>query len=195
MPSEVDLCSTALLKLGDTTIMELGENSQRAKLARLIYPEIRDAVQRVHPWKCCTFQRSLARLSDAPAFGYAYQFQLPSDPYCLRVLYIDGDPDRNLIPYKIVGRKLHCDELAVDLWFIGRVVDPNAWDSLLVEAIIARLMVDLAYPVTSNPALSTALFTAYQLKVGEAGAVDLDEDNQSQVITDNPLVDARDVVA
>ena len=79
MASEVGICSNALRKLGDDPITSLTDNSDRARLCNNIYPEVRNELLSLRNWNFAITRTDLARLSDAPAFTWTYQFQLPSD--------------------------------------------------------------------------------------------------------------------
>src|SRR3546814_2945523 len=103
MTSVVSICNRALTLLGQKTITSLEDNSQAARLCVESYGPTRDAVLRDHPWNCAIARADLAALSEAPAFEFGRQFQLPPD--CLRVLELWGSRAR----WKIEGRRLLSD--------------------------------------------------------------------------------------
>ena len=80
--------------------------------------------------------------------------------------------------YRIEGRKLLCNESTVEMIYIGRVVDPNEYDTLLIETLAAALAADLAYPLVGSSALGANMYSLYQTKLTEARFVDATEDNQ-----------------
>jgi hypothetical protein len=86
MSSVVDICNEAMDLLGAATITSLTENSKEARLCNRKFELTRDAVLRAHPWNAAIARAELAANSVGPAFGFTHQFQLPADPYCLRVL-------------------------------------------------------------------------------------------------------------
>lgn len=170
MSSLVEIYNMALAELGAEAILSTDEGSTNADLCNRFYPIVRDSVLRSHPWNCAIYRQDLSRLVAAPIFEYTYQYQLPSDPYCLRVLGIeDESEDTN---YKIEGRYLLTDEDAVAIKYIGRVTDPNQFDSLLTEAIGLRLASRLALPVTGNRALAEMMEVLYRASLQEARTVD-----------------------
>ena len=89
MATEVSICSNALRRLGDDPITSLTDDSERARLCNAFYEDARDACLRSHPWNFAITRASLTQLSDSPVYGYDYQFALPTDPYCLRVLAME----------------------------------------------------------------------------------------------------------
>jgi len=168
MASETEIASNALTKLGDEPITSIADDeTQRAKLCRRYYYNVRDAVLRAYPWKCAITQKALAADVAAPLFGYSFKFQIPNLPYCLRVLKIKDDLD-----YDIKGRYIHCDESSIIIEYIARITDPGLFDSLLQEAIECRLSAELAYPITGNPTLIKAMWDLYGAKLREARTMD-----------------------
>ena len=129
MASVIQICNSALNQLGASSITALTENSKNARLCNERYETVRDAVFRSHPWNCLIKRVQLAQDTATPAWGFSYQYTLPSD--CLRVLQIkDYDAD-----YKIEGRKLLINEADVYLIYLAQITDVNELDVLLRETI------------------------------------------------------------
>ena len=132
---------------------------------------------RAHPWNCLVTRKAIAAEADSPAFTWAYQFTLPTDPYCLRVLrldYLDVD-------FRVEGRKILCDEETINLVYLGRQTDPNNWDVLLIEAIAARLAADMSFALVQSSSLTTNMFALYESKLSEARFVDATEGTPGSV--------------
>ena len=189
MSSIVQICNSALNQLGASSITALTENSKNARLCNERYETIRDAVFRSHPWNCLVTRVQLAQDTDTPAWGFSYQYTLPSD--CLRVLTIlNYDAD-----YKIEGRKLLINESSVFMLYLKIETDVNQLDILLRETIAAGLASDIAYAITSNMAVSKLMIEKYGLKLSEARHTDASEGyntdptlgNTDQVITEDFL--------
>ena len=90
MASEVDICNSALNQLGASQIISRTENSKAARVVNQRYDFVRDKVIRCHPWNACVRRASLGQETDTPTYKYAYQYALPTDPYCLRVINISN---------------------------------------------------------------------------------------------------------
>jgi len=169
MASVVQICNSALNQLGASSITALTEDSKNARICNERYETIRDAVYRSHPWNCLVKRVQLAQDSDTPAWGFTYQYTLPSD--CLRVLQIrDYNSD-----YKIEGRKLLIDESDVYLIYLTIETDVNQLDILLRETISAGLAQDIAYAITSNLQVTKLMAEKYQAKLSEARHTDASE--------------------
>ena len=169
MASVVQICNSALNQLGASSITALTEDSKNARICNERYETIRDAVYRSHPWNCLFKRVQLAQDTDTPAWGFTYQYTLPSD--CLRVLQIkDYNSD-----YKIEGRKLLIDESDVYLIYLAIETDVNQLDILLRETISAGLAQDIAYAITSNLQVTKLMAEKYQAKLSEARHTDASE--------------------
>lgn len=176
--SEVTICNLALAALGADRIADLGDDSQPARLCSVFYEPGRDAVLRAYPWNFAIRRAALAALSDAPAWGFDRQYQLPEGPspeYCLRVLEVDQADDRNA-PFLIEGRKILTDiEAPLYIKYIARVTDPAQFDAAFIRALAARLAVDLAYPLTASASMVEQVSKLYQAVMSEARIVDAQE--------------------
>jgi hypothetical protein len=169
MASVVQMCNSALNQLGAASITSLTDNSKNARLCNERYETVRDAVFRSHPWNSLIKRQQLAQDTQTPAWGFKYQFTLPSD--CLRVLAIDAYNS----DYKVEGRKILSNESTIKLVYISTVTDPNEMDVLLRETISAGLASDLAYSITANLQVSGLMAEKYQAKLSEARHADASE--------------------
>ena len=178
MPSTVDIANYALNNLGASNISSLDENSKAARVVNQRYEAVRDAVFRAHPWNCLIERAQLAQDTDTPAFGYAYQYALPTNPYCLRVLEFSNGtlsyPQDNITNnsggpvFVIEGRKLLTDEAVARIKYIGRITDPQQYDVSLVEALAARLAAEVCYAITGSTSMVQIQTSLYEAKINEA---------------------------
>ena len=171
MTSAVDIANSALNNIGASTINSLTEDSVAARIVNQRYTFVRDAVFRAHPWNCLVRRASLAQNSTAPTWGYTYAYNLPTDPYCLRVLRLE----KLYLDYKVEGRTIVSDEQTMKIKFIARVTDPNEYDTLLIESIAARLAADICYGITNSNALVANMVALDESKLKEARFVDSTE--------------------
>jgi len=169
MASVVQMCNSALNQLGAASITSLTDNSKNARLCNERYETIRDAVFRSHPWNSLIKRQQLAQDTATPAWGFKYQFTLPSDS--LRVLAIDAYNS----DYKVEGRKILSNESTIKLIYVSTITDPNEMDVLLRETISAALASDLAYSITANLQVSGLMAEKYQAKLSEARHSDASE--------------------
>lgn len=179
MASIVDICNMALNEAGESSIMDLSEDSKEGRLCNQFYALTRDMVLRSHPWNFAIKRIELAQLTDTPVFGYNFQFQLPSD--CLKVQQTDDEFDI----FKIEGRKLLSNNSIVKIVYTSRVEDTAQFDSLFVEALYLMLSSKIAFNLSDNNGLSQTLFAKAEAKIrhaksmdGQEGIVDIVEADQ-----------------
>ena len=198
MTSEVDICNIALNNLGASNITTLTEDSKSGRLCNQRYSFTRDTVLRAHPWNCLITRQELAQDSDKPKFGFGFQYSLPADPFCLRVLTMHSGTtntdeaayDDGGIMFKIEGRKLLTNESSAQIIYLARVTDPNQYDSLLVEAIAARLSAELCYAITGSAALLNPMIATYEAKLKEARFIDAAEGMPDRILAEN-IIESR----
>jgi hypothetical protein len=145
MPSSVDVCNRALSRVGAARITSLTDDTKPARACNSAYAHVRDEVLRAHPWNAAISRASLAKLADAPAFGYDAQYQLPAD--CLRVVEVYD----TTLPWVVEGRKLLSDDgTPLSIRYVRREEDVNQWDALLVNAVAARMAMELCEELTQS---------------------------------------------
>jgi len=188
MTSVVDICNSALNKIGASNIAALSEDSKAGRLCNQRFDFIRDGLFRSHPWNCLTQRVTIAPDSAAPAFEFTKQFTLPTDPFCLRVLNLSNP---NII-YRIEGRKLICNESSIEMLYIGREIDVNKYDTLLIETLAVLLAADIAYTIVGSSTLAENLKAQAKEVLSDARFVDASEDN---AINTNVLADSRVLAA
>jgi hypothetical protein len=185
MATEVSICSNALRRLGDDPITSLTDDTERARLCNAFYIPSRDQVLRSHPWNFAITRATLAKLSDTPAYEYSYQYALPNDPYCLRVLEMEyKDYIFKIEHYASQGRVLLTNESTAKILYIARVTDTAQFDSMFVDVLTAKLAVDLAYPVTNSVKLQDQMQRLFQQKLSEARSVDGQEGFIDDLVSD-----------
>ena len=191
MPSVVDICNQAMDLLGASTIISLEENSKEARLCNRRFNTVRDAVIRSHPWNCAIVRAELAEETTPPPFGFAHQFLLPLDPYCLRVLsFFTNNVDAEISPYdsqvmyKIEGRKILTDEETCRITYLARVTNTEDFDSLLTNAIAYRLASETAYAITGSNSVAQSMYSLYEQRIRDAKSMDALEGKPDRIISD-----------
>ncbi len=191
MPSVVDICNESLDLLGAATITSLTQNSKEARLCNRNFEPVRDAVFRAHPWNVAITRASLPQDSATPPFGFTYQYTLPTNPFCLRVLSFWDSSINNEVAaydsntmYKIEGRKILSNESTCSIIYLGRVEDTELYDSLLTSALAHRLAAKIAYAITGSSTIAQSMQGLYELRLREAKSVDAMEGYPEQPLAD-----------
>ena len=200
MTSNIDIANSALNLLGASFISAFDENSKAARIVNQRYDSIRDNVFRAHPWNCLIRRQDLAQLTALPVFGYSFQYALPTDPYCLRVLeFSNGSmsyPQDNMMnnsggpAFVIEGRNIVTDEGTAKIKYVARITDPNEYDSGLIEALSMRLAAEMAYAITGSTSMVQITTSAYDQSLKEARFVDSTE-GATRRIEASDFIEAR----
>ncbi len=187
MATNVSICSSALVRLGDTPIASLAENTVRAMQCANIYPTERAALLRLHPWNCAIRRVLLAPMATAPAYGWTRQFALPGDH--LRTLSVGRTAD-DRIDYETEGRRILANVDELPLRFVCDATE-DAWDDLLVALMIQRMVWRLAYPVTKSTSKEEAERADYLLAEKRAKAVDGQENPPEELQWESEILASR----
>ncbi|MCG8548238.1 MAG: hypothetical protein MJE12_28905 [Alphaproteobacteria bacterium] len=185
MVSTVDICNRGLQKLGERKITSLDDDVKAARECKRAFELVRDAVFRDHPWNSLLARASLAALSEAPAWGFGHQYQLPAD--CLRVLSVDGRSE-----WRVEGRRILTDAGApLNILYVRQETDPMLYDLLLVEALASRLAAELAEPLTQSNTKKEFAERQYLDVLSRARRADAQE-SSARTLTRSSWLEARD---
>lgn len=194
--SETQICNLALVELGCGLISNVEEDtSHKAVLCQLYLEPVIDEVLRSHEWNCAIWYQLLSQIASDDAKylltnyeKYSYQFQLPTNPFCLRVLEI---PDYPAYDYEVVSGFLLTNLDEVTIKYIRRIEDVTQFDSLLVRAIAFRLAADLATRITNSTKTRTELLVMYDWQLTRALDIDARESENPQT-EEYTIRDAKD---
>lgn len=176
MASKVSITNRALVKLGVKTITSLTEEVDQARTINAIFDDALDYLITVHHWNFATERTSLARLSGTPSFQYTYQYQLPTNPYCLKVLMVYDSDEDEIEDYKIEGRKVITDETLVYLKYLKRVTDMNELPPPFREMFSTYLAKETVDKFTGSARLKNQLQNEYLYTLKVAKLTDSTED-------------------
>lgn len=163
MTSEVSICNQALQRVGSKRIVSLSENSVAARECNLAYEPTRDAELRKYKWNFAKTRVVLSPDTSSPAFGYKYQFTLPSD--WLRTLH---DEDEHHDWRMESGKILTNEGDVLNLSYIRRVTNPNEFDALFVQSLAAAIALKIVEPLTQSNTKKTLVKDDYGEAIAEA---------------------------
>jgi hypothetical protein len=185
--SSIELCSSALIKLGADGIGSFEDASAEARVAARLYPIARDALLCAHPWSFATAHSKLARLAVEPITDFAYAYQLPID--FLKALSAGDEVRGRGLVYQIVNRQLHSSAEAVVLRYLSRPSEGD-FPAFFVSALVARLAAEFCLPLTENSSRTERLARLADDELRLARLVDSQQDTPSKV-EDFSLVKVR----
>ena len=124
-------------------------------------------------------------LIDPLGNDFAYAYELPSG--FLKAIELDDTG----YPYDIEGNRLLTSAADAVLHFWWYESDPDVWDVLLREAIIAKLALEGAWPLTKDANLVKIMAAQYADKLKEAQGSSKGERQAESRILDTVLTDVR----
>lgn len=169
--SEVSVCNGALLMLGADAIGSLDDDTKKARLCSQFYSSTRDQALQAYPWNFAVKRASLTQDATAPNHGFTYAYDLPNNPYCLRVLRCQ-DPR---IVFRVEGRRLLSDESTIKIKYIARIESVAEFSPMFREAFEHLLAWKLCYAITGSTSLRGDLMNAYKEILVDAEDVDTQE--------------------
>lgn len=171
--SETAIANMAATSLEEHHISSLDEDTSLARFMASQFGFARDELLRLHPW---TFARARAVLSPdeaAPAFGWTYSFELPTD--CLRVLSISRSGHHNgvQIRHEREGRKVLTDEgPALYVRYIAKERNAAKFDPLFARALGERLALMAAVRITGKQSYVQKAAALYKQALEDAVMTD-----------------------
>jgi hypothetical protein len=105
MLTKIDLCTAALLKLGEQPIQSFNDDSAASNVARTLFDTAVDSLLASHPWKFATTKYNLTKTTDG-------DFLMPAD--VLRVL------DCSCPLYQISGNRIAAPSDNISIIAIAR---------------------------------------------------------------------------
>lgn len=171
MASKVAICNMALQRVGAKRIVSIDDGTEEANACAAIYDIVVEEVISSVAWSSATKRVALARTTTTPVFGFTYEYQLPVDPKCLRVLEIDTDR-QDPVEYRIEGDKLVCDETTVNIKYLAAISSAADLGPYITKCVISRLAWELSYSFTGVASLSQTLEARYERDLEMQSAAD-----------------------
>jgi len=143
--NKVDICNKALTLIDGDYILSLDEDSQNARLCNEFFDSSLETLLQEHPWNFALKRATLARLAEAPAYGYTYAYGLPSD--CLRVVHFENQESG--YSFAIENHSVVTDTDTCKVTYIYDVEDMNKLSPIFRQAFIFYLAAELAPWITN----------------------------------------------
>ena len=185
--SSIELCSSALIKIGANGISSFEDGTAEARIAASLYPLIRDGLLCAHPWSFATAKAELTRLVDDPLTDFAYAFELPAG--FLKAISAGAGGRGRGLRYQIIGRQLHADADEVTLTYVFQVGEED-FPAYFAPVLVTRLAAEFCIPLTENTSRADSLHAQAQQELKLARLVDSQQDTPSRV-EDFTLIRAR----
>lgn len=175
MASQVDIINHALTKLGEIRIQDVEEDTKPAREALAVWDLLLESELSANSWTFAARRASIAALASAPAWGYQFAYEFPSD--LLALTYVNGqsiisisDFNGSTAPiYKVEGREILTDIAGpLQVMYTALVTDPDKWDAGFRNAFAIKLAQVLCFPLTQREGKESGLYQEYQVAVQTA---------------------------
>lgn len=171
MLTKIDLCSMALLKLGEKPIQSLNEDTPGARLGRTLIDSVIDTLLAMHPWHFACRTYDLLRDSNG-------NFNIPAD--VLRIIKTNG---------KVIGNKIESDCDAICITAVVRT-EPDNFPSYFTSLVATKLAVEFCMPLLSDQTVFRTLVALYESELQTAKFIDSTTSVAPQ-IENFSLIDSR----
>ena len=162
MFTKIDLCSMALLKIGEKPIQSWREDSASAQLARTLFDPIVESLLSTFPWRFATQNLLLNKNTDG-------DFIIPNN--VLRVLKCEG---------KITGNKINTSGDTLEISAIVKTV-PENFPGYFATLVATKLAVEFCIPLTGDANVFKMMTVLYESEYQSAKFIDSTSSNQSNI--------------
>lgn len=185
--STTDIANMALDYLDEAPLVSFDSDTGAVarQLRRNFWPVARACMRR-HPWNFAVARASLSANATAPAFGWSYAYQIPTD--CLRVLPItaDGTEDGTPTPHKIEGQNILTNQAApLYIRYIAAISNTGLFDNSFCEYLAATLAHRAAHFITGKQSYAQLMGQIAQGMLNEAQMIDALEGTPEDAIGDS----------
>lgn len=171
MLTKIDLCSMALLKLGETPIQSLTDDSASAKLSRTLFDPVMDTLIASHPWRFAMSDLKLTKNTDG-------NFLIPTD--VLRILQTPG---------RVVGDYIMSDADTVCVTAIMRT-SVDKYPPYFISLAATRLAMEFCIPLLGDQTIFRMLVALYETELQTAKFID-STTSVNNSVSDFSLINTR----
>lgn len=156
MASEKDICNLALRRLGQSVgLIDTGEDSAYAEVAKDCYPIVRDALLERHAWNFATTRVRVPEIA-GEVIGLGKRYAVPSD--CIRILSVlpaEGSEEDGLEARWVVENAGDVNVIQTEiekpiLKYVRRVRNTDIFSAGFTDALAWHLAATLAGPIVKG---------------------------------------------
>lgn len=179
MASDVEICNSALIKLGVEVIASFSEESKAARLCKEQYPKIRDKLLQAHYWNFAEKRIELVQVVGSSPFGFSFRYQLPTD--CITAKHLNVKDAR----FKVESNRiLHTNIAGAKLLYIRKEEDVSKYSPMFSELIAYDLAIDLCMSLTQKRTLRADLVVERKEFMRDTRSADGQEGTNDELMSD-----------
>ena len=185
MNVKTQICGLALSRLGNrNSIADIdAPTTPEERVCALWYDICRQTTLKKLMPNFALGRKVIAKLTTTPEFGYAYEYEYPTD--CLKVLGI-GEVQEKENNYSVEGRKILTDEDyedGMELRYIKDETDVSKFSPEFIIALSCELSEKISLQITQDPEKLTAFNTLKKSDSSEASALNGQENRPVRINT------------
>ena len=181
MASQTDIVNLALIKIGQSTISEIGEDTPTATKLRTIYNQVLDEALAAGPekgWKFTKPETEYEISVDATSPGdvFEYRFKLPEDFIRAATVYTDSAVITDWVrkgQYLLTNQ----EDSTITLDYVKRVTVTGLFPPHFIKVLYYMLAYQLAYDIVQNKNHANDILQELEFRVMPK-AIGLDEQDQ-----------------
>lgn len=176
MASSTDICNLALSFLGEPPIANIDNpQTKTGELCKLHYPILRDAVLQEVEWSFAVRRYSSSTpVATSPNWGYQYAYDVSGE--VLRVTYCSDDANEDFynpeFKWVFENNLILCDASKIYYRTINLVTDTQKYSALFIQALAARMALEMCVSITESTELMSGLVSLYGVKMKAAATTD-----------------------
>jgi len=153
MLTKIDLCSFALLKLGESSIQSLDDDSVSAQLSRTLFYPVVETLIALHPWRFAKKKINLNKTTDG-------DFLIPSE--VIRILKSSGE---------VIGDRIISQTDSVSVTALIRV-PVEKFPSYFASLVATKLAMEFCIPLSGDQNVFQMLVALYESELRAAKFID-----------------------
>jgi len=181
MATQLDICNSALIKLGAEPIVALTDNTKRAKLCAQQYSKSKRKMLYNDPWNFAIQREELTANGEIPVFGFDNKFDLPTD--YLRILELEVVSKE----WQMEGETILANDDTIRVRYIAEV-DEDIFSPSFEEALALDIAYDLSYALVQDKAYRSQLQQEKEFALAQARSFNAQEGTAPQLTDDSFLV-------
>lgn len=176
MASQTEIVNRAAIKIGASTILNIGEDNKTAIVMSALWDTVRRSELSKRYWNFSLARIQLAKLGSGSDWGFDNLYQLPvdflkivqvNDFYIAPSLsdYINSDDS----PYALEGQNIATDfDAPLKVRYVRDLTETGLYDALFVEAFASKLAYEACYSITQSHQGCDRAYNDYLAAVKEA---------------------------
>jgi len=147
---ETEIANIALGHIGAPKIQDIEDRENKsAREAKRIFASSRRAIAAKHKWNCLTKRAIAAQLTVKPIFGFAEQYQLPTD-YITMVELNGLDVEKITDRWKVEGLLLLSDADSANIIYVADVTNVSEWSPGFEQCVALHMAAQLATTIRQD---------------------------------------------